>query len=173
MYFKWISALVMLLTLITACKTIPPAPGMPTAPSNSPNNALVYITDTMGGIGAGGNELYLDGNEIGYINSNEYTWFYVPPGEHQITLNARNRIIYYMNINAKSGSTYYFGNSPYMVSDAALLADAIGTTATGKQTLNAQPLLIFSHNQAAQYLQNNKLVGNSLYKAKSSPNKAN
>jgi hypothetical protein len=154
------------LSLVGCATVVPPKDGRRLAVPRK-DKATVYLICTYGGIALGAEPMMVDGKNIGGLNRRQYTWFYLPPGEHEITINdpsIPSRKLAGQRQLFTTGKTYYlaYGNYGPSRSDGALLFDAIRQGVTGQQGIAADPMPELPEEIALRVIQPLKLVGNRL-----------
>ena len=152
---------------LAACATVvPPKDGRRIALPRK-DKATVYLICTYGGIALGAEPMMVDGKNIGGLNRRQYTWFYLPSGDHEITINdpsIPSRKLAGQRQTFTAGKTYYlaYGNYGPAQSDGALLLDVVRQGVTGQQGIAADPMPELPADMAVHVIQPLKLVGNRL-----------
>lgn len=110
--------------------------------------------------------LVLDGERIGGLGGQQYTWFLVRPGVHELSINdpsIPSRELAAARVSADAGGVYRLKYDPRLTHpDGAILVDSLLTAVSGKQLIDPQGLYPVGDIETRALTLKLKLVGNSV-----------
>lgn len=149
--------------LLAGCATSIPVGDKPkTAPARS-EKATVYVMDDFAGIPLGAGEIVVvNSKPVAVLSRQQYTWFYMPPGNMDISMNdpgMKGRKMTAQRWQVAPGETYFVRYRPHFRNPDAELWNLFSSESRNAIVLHPEDLTMIPKAEGFEAIRNRKLVG--------------
>jgi hypothetical protein len=127
------------------------------------DKATVYVIDDFTGIPLGAGEIVVvNGKTVAVLSRQQYTWFYMPPGNMDISMNdpgLKSRKMTAQRWQVESGETYFVRYRPYFRNPDTELWNLFSNESRNAIVLHPEDLTMLPNSEGFDVIRKRKLAG--------------